>query len=164
MDDFESIYLEHSEGIYRFLYKMSTDAALSEELTQECFFQAWRSFGRYNGRCELFTWLAAIAKNLYFSHLRKNKSLTFNPELLYEEEETSSPPEDSVLREERALAVRRAVNKLPKKYRDVVVLRIYAELTFSQIASVLSVSESSAKVLFYRAKSKLKEELSHACL
>lgn len=166
MDAFETVYRTHEDGIYRFLYKLSGDGALSEELTQECFFQAWRCFHRYNGRCELFTWLAAIAKNVYFSHLRRNKHTVFNDDWLIdtEDESDSTHPEQRVLRQERTDAVRRSISRLPGKYRDVVILRIYAELKFSQIADYLGISENSAKVLFYRAKHRLKEELAHVCL
>ena len=57
--------------------------------------------------------------------------------------------------------MRQIVNNIPKKYRDVVLLRIYAELPFSQIALILKISESSAKVIYFRAKKMLMEVLKH---
>lgn len=157
---FEEIYRTHADGIYRFLYKMSSDAQLSEELTQETFYRAFLSLSRYNGRCALFTWLAAIAKNLYFAHRRKGSAMIYNDELLLDEPDPDSPdPLQGLLREERAEALRRALLRLPHRYRDVVILRAYASLPYSQIAAHLGISENSAKVLFFRAKSKLKEEL-----
>ena len=72
-NEFERIYNEYSSGICGFLYKLCGSASLAEELTQETFYQAWKSLHRYNGSCELFTWLAAIAKNTYFKNLRKHK-------------------------------------------------------------------------------------------
>jgi RNA polymerase sigma-70 factor (ECF subfamily) len=56
-------------------------------------------------------------------------------------------------------ALRRIVNDIPQKYRDVVILRIYGELPFSQVALALGITENSAKVLFFRAKKMLMEEL-----
>ena len=50
---------------------------------------------------------------------------------------------------------------IPKKYRDVVMLRLYAELPFSQVAAALKIGENSAKVIFHRAKKMLTEELKH---
>ncbi len=164
MDPFEAIYRDHAPGIYGFLYKMSRDAHLSEELMQETFLQAWRCRARYNGSCDLFTWLCAIAKNLYFAKLRKDKHLLFHDDLLEEEIDQTPAPEERLIRAERAKAVRDAIAHLPGNYRDVVLLRIYAELPFSHIARYLSISEGSAKVIFYRAKAKLKEELAHVCL
>ena len=72
-----------------------------------------------------------------------------------------SNAEEIVQKEEMAAAVRKVLDKIPAKYRDVVVLRIYAELPFSEIAESLKISESSAKVLFFRAKKMLLEELEH---
>ncbi len=168
MESFEIIYRTHAEGIYRFLYKLSHDSALSEELTQETFLRALNSFGRYNGKCELFTWLCAIAKNVYFSHLRHDKKAAFfraDPEELLDEMPSPLPDPDTTLcRAEREKELQSALSRLPKRMRDVVLLRIYAELKFSQIAAYLGISESSAKVLFFRAKNKLKEDLSHVCL
>ena len=69
MEDFEAIYQEYYQRVFAFLFKMCQDRDLSEELTQESFYQALKSFHRYDGSCSLFTWLAAIAKNTYFKHL-----------------------------------------------------------------------------------------------
>ena len=66
MKEFEQIYKEYFPRVYSFLYGMCGNASLAEELTQESFYQAFVSFHRYNGSCELFTWLDAIANNSYF--------------------------------------------------------------------------------------------------
>ena len=58
-------------------------------------------------------------------------------------------------------AVRKMMREIPKKYRDVVLLRIYAGLSFSEIAAALKMSENSAKVIFFRAKKKMMEVLQH---
>ena len=70
MNEFESIYNEYFKRIYAFLSKMCPDPFLCEEMTQETFYQAFISFHRYDGSCEIFTWLAAVAKNTYFKYLR----------------------------------------------------------------------------------------------
>lgn len=163
MNAFEDIYREHYEGIFRFLYKMTLRVSLSEELTQETFYRAWCSMSRYNGQCDIFTWLAAIAKNVYFTYVRKNRKYVLDDRpLLLEEDEQQ--PDGTLLQKERTQAVRLAISHLPKKHRDVVVLRTYAELKYSQIAAYLGISEESAKVLYFRAKHRLKEELCHVCL
>ena len=62
MDAFGSIYTEYFGRVYGFLFRMCRNEDLAEELTQETFFQAFKSFSSYRGDSELFTWLAAIAK------------------------------------------------------------------------------------------------------
>ncbi len=160
MDRFEEIYVSNVSRVYGFIYKMCRDAFLAEELTQECFYQAFRSFHRYNGSCELFTWLAAIAKNVYFKYLRKNKQDMQNYEYLAEHmTDVSTSPDDAAIKSETIRSLRRAINKLGPKYRDVLICRIYAELPFSQIARSMGITENSAKVIFYRAKATIAEEL-----
>lgn len=139
---------------------MCRDADLSEELTQECFYQAYCSFHRYNGSCELFTWLAAIAKNTYFKYLRKHKHELNNYEYIAEQLTSADTlPDDAAIKEEMLSTLRRSINKLNPKYRDVIILRIYAELSFAQIAGYLGITEGSAKVIFYRAKTAIWEEM-----
>ena len=160
--EFEHIYNEYSSGICGFLYKLCGSASLAEELTQETFYQAYKSLHRYNGTCEIFTWLAAIAKNTYFKYLRKHKRELYRCEISELEgmvADTDERPEDLAEQRELREAVMRAVMNLDKKYRDVTVLRIYAELPFSAIAELLGITENSAKVIFHRAKRQLEDDL-----
>ena len=165
MEDFVSIYQEYYQRIYAFLFKMCQDRDLSEELTQESFYQALKCFHRYDGSCSLFTWLAAIAKNTYFKHLRKAsrrpmETVLTNDSFTYAAGEEDDPAE--VLQKRTELeALRRIVDRLPDKYKDVVILRIYGDLPFAEIGRLLKISENSAKVLFYRAKNQIREELAH---
>lgn len=162
MDGFEGIYQSNYSGIYGFLYKMCDDLELAEELTQETFYQAFVSFHRYNGSCTVFTWLAAVAKNVYFKYLRKNTGKILPTDILPEESTTQAEecqPEKVTEKKELILKVRNAIAQLPEKYRDVVVLRTYAYLSFKEISGYLHISENSAKVIYFRAKNQLREDL-----
>ncbi|MDD6800346.1 MAG: sigma-70 family RNA polymerase sigma factor [Firmicutes bacterium] len=159
-DTFEQIYSENYEGIYGFIFKMCNDSDLCDELTQECFFQAFISLHRYNGSCEIFTWLAAIAKNVYFKYLRKHSRCPVAYELLADELEYSGDsPEALAEREDLCGKVREIIMGLRPNYRDVILLRVYGELPFSQIAEALKITENSAKVIFFRAKNAIREEI-----
>lgn len=159
MNGFEDIYNEYFKRVYAFLSKMCPDPHLCEEMTQETFYQAFVSFHRYDGSCEIFTWLAAVAKNTYFKYLRKNRVQMVGIDFVSDGDGGEEDPEKLTQRKMTGEAVRRAVSALPQKYRDVVILRIYGELSFSDIGKSLGISENSAKVIFFRAKQQLKEEL-----
>lgn len=162
MKAFESLYREYYQKVYGFLYRMCADAGLAEDLTQETFLQAYTSFHRFRGDCEVFTWLAAIGKHVYFKYLKKKKLHldAANLELVAQSYlKGECNPEEHVHKQDVEKAVRRIVENIPKKYRDVVLLRIYAELPFSQIALILKISENSAKVIYFRAKKMLMEVL-----
>lgn len=146
-----------------FLYNMCKDYYTAEELTQETFFQAFKSFGSYKGKSDIFTWLAAIAKHTYYKYMRKNKITFENIDFdkvaeMYFDSEMCDSPESSYIKNELKNAARRIVMKLPDKYKDVVILRVYAELGFTEIAKILGINEGSAKVIYFRAKKMLKEE------
>ncbi len=161
---FEMLYKEYYERVYAFLYRLSADRSLTEDLTQETFLQAYLSLHRFRGECEIFTWLASIGKHVYFKYLKRNKKYANTMNLDYIVDlygEKTDDPAEYVHKEYTREAVRKILADIPKKYRDVVLLRIYAELPFSQIASVLKISENSAKVIFFRAKKKMMEVLQH---
>ena len=160
---YSKIYTAYSKRVFLFLYNMCKDYHIAEELTQETFFQAFKSFGAYKGKSDIFTWLAAIAKHTYYKYMRKNKMNFENLDFekvaeMYIDSEMCDSPENSYIKGELKEAARRLVKKLPQKYKDVVILRVYAELSFGEIAKVLDISESSAKVIYFRAKKLLKEE------
>lgn len=164
MSDFEEIYVQYQGKIYSFLHKLSGDVQLAEELTQETFYRAFVSFGKYKGNSSMFTWLAAIAKYTYFGYLKKERQSRESIQLddvvdFYISQEYRNSAEDAVLRKEITGKVREVLLELPQKNLEVVALRIYAEMSFKQVAEAMGISEGSAKVLYFRAKNMLKERL-----
>ncbi|HHU06184.1 MAG TPA: sigma-70 family RNA polymerase sigma factor [Clostridiales bacterium] len=163
LKQFEQLYREYYPRIFSFIYKLCRDFSLTEELTQETFLQAFKGFHKFRGNCEVFTWLAAIAKHTFYKYLRKHKLGLDAISLDYLAEtyciNTLGDPENELKRKMVAEAVRRIINGIPEKYRDVVMLRIYGEMSFNQVAQALNISENSAKVIFFRAKKMLMEEI-----
>lgn len=164
MKDFEEIYVQYQSKIYSFLYKLCGDVQLSEELTQETFYQAFVSFDKYKGNSSMFTWLAAIAKYTYFGYLKKERQTRDAIRLedvvdFYMASEYRNSAEDKLLRREVTEKVREVLKELPQRNLEVVALRIYAEMSFKQVAESMGISESSAKVLYFRTKNMLKERL-----
>ncbi len=164
MKQFEELYRVHYQRIYLFLYKLSQNHDTAEELTQETFYQAYLSLHRFRGNSEVYTWLASIAKHSYYKHLRRMRAGLETADLETLTERVVSGfdnPEEHVEREFVKDAIRAVVQKIPPKYSDVVMLRVYAELPFAEVARALGITENSAKVIYYRAKKMLLEELKH---
>lgn len=161
MSEFERIYREQNRRVYAFLLKLCGNSDLAEELTQETFYQAYKSLSRYNGRCEMFTWLAAIAKNVFFSYLRKTKAESMVIDLYITDLEAALDDEPGyrLQRELDIAQVQKAIAGIPKKYSEVLILRIYGELPYEEIARKLGISTGSAKVIYFRAKNHIKEVL-----
>ena len=154
MDDMDAVYRAHAQTVYKFLLAQCHDPDLAEELTQETFYQAVRSIGRFDGSCKLSVWLCQIAKHLWYQHLRKHKR---DPVPLESTLETSVPSaEDGVLEQEGRLSLLRQIHQLPELQREVVYLRAFGNLSFREIGDVLGKTENWARVTFYRSKEKLR--------
>ncbi len=162
--DFEILYKDYFPRIYAFLYKLTGNYTLAEDLTQETFFQAFCSLYRFRGESDIFTWLCAIAKHVYYRNLRKNKNFleTVSMETLLESlQETTAPVEEAVEQRFLAESAKKALLKLPKKYQDVMILRVYAEMKYAEIGETLHISENSARVRYHRAKKTILEMITH---
>ncbi|MDE5565264.1 MAG: RNA polymerase sigma factor [Oscillospiraceae bacterium] len=161
--EFEALYKEYFPRIYAFLYKLTDNHDLAEELTQETFYQAFVSFYRFRGDSDVFTWLASIGKHTYYRHLRKNKHQveSLNVEQLIElyGEGSTEHLEDTVERQLMLESARKALMTLPKKYQDVTILRVYADMSYAQIGDALHISENSARVIYFRAKKMMLEAI-----
>ena len=162
---FEDVYNAYYKRIYYFLFRLTENHHLSEELTQETFFRAYQSLYRFREECDIFTWLVAIAKHVYYTYLKKNKldinsiSLSLIADTYFDETEATS--EEAVQDEDIKNAAKKIISGLPKKYQDVLILRIYAGMTYEQIGKSLKITANSAKVIYFRAKKMLMEELEH---
>lgn len=148
------IYQEHSKTVYRYLLSLTHDESLSEELTQETFYQAIRTSQRFNESCKVTTWLCAIAKNMLLNYRRKH------PQNLELEETTQSVPsaEEEVIAGIGKVELMKRVHELDESVREVIYLRIFGNLSFAEIGTILGKTENWARVTFYRGKEKLKQK------
>ena len=157
MTDLDGIYRQYAQTVYRFLLAKTGSSDLAEELTQETFYQAVGSIDRYDGSCQISTWLCAIARNVLLNHSRKQKQQPFSLEDVAEPSGGSA--EDTVLESMGRERVFAAIHTLSEPGREIVYLRLLGGMSFREIASILGQSENWARVNFYRAKQVLVKEL-----
>lgn len=161
-EEFQLLYKTYSKEIYRFLLKLvGYREDLAEELTQETFYQTFLSLHRYRGDCDIKSYICQIAKNTCYKYFKKNP---LNQDIDSEDLKqtlltTMIGPEECIEHKELSNYVRISILNMKRKYREEMVLRVYFELSFQQISQRLSISENSAKVIFYRGKDLLKREL-----
>ncbi|MCU1286545.1 MAG: polymerase, sigma subunit, family [Acidobacteriales bacterium] len=153
-----------------FMYRMSHNQAVAEELAQEVFLRVYRSRATYAADAKFTTWLYRIATNLAVNHARDTRQERTADTVLLDEpdEETgttvdvadkSLTAEQSLLRAERLAAIRKHVMALPERQRMAVLMHKYQELDYKEIAKVLKLSESATKSLLFRAYESLREKL-----
>jgi len=155
MEPMEEIYQMHAGTVYRYLLTLSGDADTAEELTQETFYQAVKSLNRYDGSCKVTTWLCAIAKNQYLAWWRKHPSA--EPLETALANEYSAQPD--LLHRVEYLELLQRMHALEDPVREVLYLRLFGELSFREIGTVLHRTENWARVTYYRGKERLRKEL-----
>lgn len=157
MKDIEMIYREYFGDVFRYIFRLSGDNHIAEEITAETFFKAMKSLNSFRGECDIRVWLCQIAKNCYYSHLRKS---SYNENI--DEYTGIAAPfslENDVLLRDEAKRVQLILDKLPQMYRDVFTWRVYAELSFKQIGQIFGKTENWACVTYHRARKMILERL-----
>ena len=135
MVDLDAVYREHSASVYRFLLAKAGSSQLAEELTQETFYQAVKSIDRFDGSCEITTFLFGIAKNVWYNAYRKGMKAT----VPLEETEPIAVPsaETDVLARMGREEIISAVHRIPEPGREVLYLRLLGSLSFAEIGAIL---------------------------
>jgi RNA polymerase sigma-70 factor, ECF subfamily len=153
-----------------FMYRMTSNTAIAEELAQEVFLRVYRSRASYAADAKFTTWLYRIATNLAVNHARDSKNERAGHAISLDQpnEESGEVPElphtmmtaeEAIVREERMAAIRQRVMDLPERQRMAVLMHKYQEMDYRQIAAVLKLSESATKSLLFRAYETLREQL-----
>jgi RNA polymerase sigma-70 factor (ECF subfamily) len=160
---------KHRTPVVHFLYRMLQNYAVAEELGQEVFLRVYRSRESYEASAKFTTWLFRIATHLALNALRDGKNEKFqerlddeSPDMPARQVSDARPTvEQRMVYQVRLDEVRRAVATLPEKQRAAVLMHKYEEMEYSQIAKVLSCSESAVKSLLFRAYETLRARLAH---
>lgn len=155
MTDFEAIYTTYFDSVYQYTLSLCRDPHTAEEITQEAFYKAMTHLDRFDGRCRLYVWLCQIAKNTYLTYARRQRRRAPAPE----GDGPSQPGfEDEVLDRGSALELHKRLHQLREPYKEVFSLRVFGELSFSQIGQLFGKTDSWARLIFYRAKTELRRQ------
>ena len=156
MQDIEKLYEEYFETVNKYLFCLTHNNDISEELTQETFYRAVRKIDKYKGECKISVWLCQIAKNLWYDECRKNKrTINTREDCLIDIQETNTLEEEVIANDEKMLLYKK-MQLLDDKTREVMYLRLSGELSFKEIGIILNKTENWARVTFYRGKNQLK--------
>lgn len=160
MHSLEAIYKDISPKIYAFFYVKTYNKETAEDLTQEVFYSAIKSYSSFKGNSSLETWIFSIAKNILKKHFRKHSSSkTLSIDDLTQSLHTDTNMENSLIENEERLILLNLIETLDTLTKEIVILRVYSELSFKDIGVLVDKSENYARVTFHRAKIKLQKEL-----
>ena len=154
--DIEKIYSEYFSVVYGYILSICRDSLTAEEITQETFFKAMKKIDDFRGESSLKVWLCQIAKNTFYNYEKAKQKLVEIPENY---DESISSLEDDYINAFDSKRAHKILHNLKEPYKEVFSLRIFGELSFSDIGELFSKSDSWARVTYYRAKMMIKEEM-----
>lgn len=157
----EEIYKKYSIRVYRYLYSLTQNHELSEELMQETFCSAIKGINNFRGECSIFSWLCGIAKNKWKNYQIKNNKVQLIEFDDCIEHYIINDIEEQIQTKSEIEKLKKEIHKLSETSKTVIYLRINGDLSFKEIGKILNKSEIWARITFYRAKNKLKERLKY---
>ncbi len=154
----EKLFTTYYKDVYNYLYSLSRNSALSEDMAQEVFLEVVKSVHKYRGESDIRTWLFSIARHKWFRYLRK-KNISPEYEALSEFIPSGERPlEEKVYDESIVKRIYSLIDEENERTKKVLTMRLDG-YSFYEIAQSVSVTESSARVIYFRAKNKIKEIL-----
>lgn len=153
----EVLCAEYS-AVYHYVLSLCRNEAEASDITQEAFLKAMSAKKGFEGQSSLYTWLCAIAKRLWLNKLKK-QGREVSDEDLFREESSADNTEESIIKKDTLLSIHKILHSMNEPYKEVFSLRVFGELSFSDIATLFSKSESWARVTYHRARKMINEEL-----
>ena len=157
---FDVIVTRHRRAVYQVCYRFVNNHEDASDLAQDAFVRAWRGIKNFKGESALSTWLHRIAINVCLNRVSA-KTLATEPidSTEHVADVRIEGAQHAMIREERAVAVRKAIAELPTKQRATLILRAYHDMSHQQIADVLGSSVGAVKANFFHALANLKKNL-----
>ncbi|WP_068777144.1 RNA polymerase sigma factor [Paenibacillus sp. FJAT-26967] len=156
----EELYRDTQPRMHAFFYIRTGSREAAEDLTQEVFYEAVKGYRSFTGQSTVRTWLFGIAKNKLSNYYRSKKSKeNLALKLAGEPAAESLTPEKQVIQSEQQQRLLAQIDRLDDLSKEIVTLRMYAELSFKEIGQLTGAAENSVRVRFHRAKLQLHKEL-----
>ena len=162
----------YRDSVYFMLLKMVKNRDDADDLTIEAFGKAFKRLEQYSPQFAFSTWLFKIATNNTIDFLRKQKNNTYSidkafegddgSEMMFEIKSDALTPEEKIIRKEKLKHMRLVVEKLKPRYRQLIELRYFEELSYDEIAAKLEMPLGTVKAQLFRAKDLLQEIMKHS--
>ena len=158
MQDMEKIYKKYSEIVYKYVFCLTGNEDITEEIVQETFLVAVKDINKFRGECKISTWLCQISKYIWYKKLKKQKKeipLDILKNRLFVDETI----EENFCNKEIKIQLLKKIQNFDEDTKNVMYLRIFGNFEYNEIAEIMNKTSNWARVVFFRGKQKLKEEL-----
>lgn len=160
MQDTDSIYIKYGKMLYKYVFCLTGNEDITEEIVQETFLVAVKDINKFRNECKISTWLCQISKYIWYKKLKKEKlkkeiPLSILENTLYIEETI----EENFLNKEKKIQLFKKIQEFDEDTKNVMYLRIFGNFEYSEIAEIMNKTSNWARIVFFRGKQKLKEDL-----
>lgn len=155
----DEILCAEYESVYCYVLALCRSDVDAQDITQETFLKAIKSADRFEGNSSLYTWMCAIAKNIWLNRCKKEgrEVSCEQPGILSATGET--PLEERIAEEDMSMRIHEVLHQLNEPYKEVFTLRVFGQLSFAQIAHLFSKTESWGRVTYHRARKMITEKM-----
>jgi len=158
LEEFESLYQEFAGKIYKFVYRRVGHKETAEDLTSQIFIKALNNLKKFTAEKGSFSaWIYRISRNTVIDYYRTRKSIMDVSEFW------GISAKDNISQEfanKEALAkIGESLKKLKPEQQEIIIMRVWDDLSYKEIAQITGKSEANCKVIFSRAMRKLRETI-----
>ncbi|MFH1183070.1 MAG: RNA polymerase sigma factor [Candidatus Moraniibacteriota bacterium] len=163
---FEKLLKRYLKPVYNFIYQLTNDSSVIDDLTQETFIKVWKNLRRFDKSKNFKVWLFAIAKNTAYDFLKKKKTVPFSyytdgegNNKLTNISDGQAQPQELAIKNDLARAIDKKLKKMPVHYRSILILRYKEDFSLQEIALILKKPYNTIKSQHQRALSYFKKNL-----
>lgn len=158
--EFEQIYNAYFKSVYRYIRKLSGDEHVAEEITSETFLKVMKSIGDFRGECDMRVWICQIAKNTYYSYLKKsNRIANVDETELQNIADPNALLEKQIITQDETQQLRKILHTIPEPYKEIFMWRVFGELSFQEIGDLYGKTDNWACVTYHRARKIIQSRL-----
>ena len=160
MQDMDTIYKKYGEIVYKYVFCLTGNEDITEEIVQETFLVAVKDINKFRGECKISTWLCQISKYIWYKKLKKEKLKKEIPlDILQDTLLIEDAIEENLWNKEKKIQLFKKLQDFDENTKNVMYLRIFGNFEYNEIAEIMNKTSNWARVVFFRGKQKLKEEL-----
>ncbi|MCB8815215.1 RNA polymerase sigma factor [Desulfosporosinus shakirovi] len=170
---FEAFYHEYYEKLFRTAFRLTGNREDAQDVIQEAYINAYRSFSKFNYTSSFGTWIYKIMLNCTYRYMTKRDKVPIHvitaerciseTEFWESMKSKESVEEHAMVEDIRETCLQLFLNCIPKKQRIAFTLKILMELSIEEVAGIMDISESAVKINVYRAKQHLKDNMEEKC-
>jgi len=151
----ELLYRRHHVRVYRFLVRLTDNAASAEDLTSDVFLEIWKDAERFQGRSRVSTWMLGIARHKAISVLRRRRAEPLDDATAESIADNSASAEAMLQEQETVTVLRQCLTQLSAAHREIVDLVYYHGKSIAEVAEIVGVPEATVKTRMFYARKRL---------